>query len=219
MVTLLNTNIIDNPLREGLRFQHSADPCVIVIFGVTGDLAHRKLLPALYNLAVERRLPANSAIVGFARRELSDDVFREQARESIEKFSRNKPSQRPALWDTFVKGLFYVQSNFDDPEGFRTLAARLTEVDAERGTLGNRIYYLSTPPEYYTPIVNNLGAAGLANTMPAVVAAAPPDGAGNGSSGNGGNGAASNTVQLNTGYLNTGQLAPLPGTDTSWKRI
>ncbi|MDQ3928937.1 MAG: glucose-6-phosphate dehydrogenase, partial [Chloroflexota bacterium] len=150
MVAMLNTNIIDNPLREGLRFQHSADPCVIVIFGVTGDLAHRKLLPALYNLAVERRLPANSAIVGFARRELSDEVFRDQVRESIEKFSRNKPSQRPALWDTFVKGLYYVQSNFDDPQGYTKLASRLPEIDAERGTLGNRIYYLSTPPEYYT---------------------------------------------------------------------
>jgi glucose-6-phosphate 1-dehydrogenase len=217
MVTLLNTNVIDNPLREGLRFQRSADPCVIVIFGVTGDLAHRKLLPALYNLAVERRLPANSAIVGFSRRELSDEVFRDQARESIEKFSRNKPSQRPALWETFVNGLYYVQSNFDDPEGYRKLAAKLPEIDAERGTLGNRIYYLSTPPEFYTPIVNNLGTAGLANTMPAIVTATAPDGATDGGSGNGTGGNGATTTA--TGHLNTSQLAPLPGTDTSWKRI
>ena len=240
MVTLLNTNVIDNPLREGMRLQRTPDPSVIVIFGVTGDLAHRKLLPALYNLMVERRLPANSAIVGFARRELSDDVLREQARESIEKYSRNKPSQRPSLWEAFASGLHYVQSNFDDVEGYWKLADKLKEIDTERGTLGNRIYYLSTPPEFYTPIVRLLGAVGLANTMPTIMAATMPEASPNGAAGADGvtgangaggadgvdpvvaNGSTGNTglgATTTTGYLNTSQLAPLTGTDTSWKRI
>lgn len=186
--------------------RRTPDPCAMTLFGVTGDLAHRKLLPALYNLSVERRLPGNFTLVGFARRPLSDDDFRAQAKESIEKYSRNKPSQRPAVWESFAKGLFYVQSNFDDPEGYKTLAARLSEIDNERGTQGNRLYYLSTPPEFYAHIVANLGAAGLANAKPANLPADPaPSTNGNGS--------------MTTSQLNTGVLTPLPSTDTAWKHI
>src|SRR5947207_1481209 len=118
MVALLDTPIIANPLREGLLAHRTADPCAIVIFGVTGDLAHRKLLPALYNLYLGHNLPGGFAIIGFARRPLTDDVLRAQAKESVEKFSRNKPSQRPSVWESFAQGLFYVQSDFDNPEGF-----------------------------------------------------------------------------------------------------
>jgi glucose-6-phosphate 1-dehydrogenase len=164
MVALTTSaTVLDNPLRAGLRMHRTPDPCILVLFGITGDLAHRKLLPALYDLYVERRLPPNFTVVGFARRDLNDDTVREGARESVEKFGRHKPSQRPAVWDSFAQGLFYVQSNFDDPEGYKKLAARLTEVDRERDTQGNRLYYLSAPPEYYAHIVKYLGAAGLAN--------------------------------------------------------
>lgn len=201
MVTLINTNITQNPLREGLRMRRTPEPCALVIFGITGDLAHRKLLPALYNLLVERRLPSSFSIVGFARRGLSDDELREQVKQSIEKYSRNKPSQRPAVWETFCQGLFYVQSDFDNPEGYKALANRLDEIDRERGTMGNRVYYLSTPPDFYSHIVANLGAAGLANTR-----SIQPDGA---SSGNGtGNGSVAPTA-----------ITALPSTDTSWRRI
>ena len=195
-MVLLASPIVDNPLREGLRMRRTAEPCAVVIFGVTGDLAHRKLLPALYNLMIERRLPVGFSIVGFARRPFSDEEFREQARESIEKYSRNKPSQRPSVWENFAQGLFYVQSNFDDANGYTKLATRLEEIDRERGTMGNRIYYLSTPPDFYAPIVANLGASGLANTrlMPS----------GNGS---------------NTAVLNTGMLMPPPADDAPWRRI
>src|SRR5687768_10859336 len=104
MTTLLNTNLAENPLREGLRMRRTSDPCTIVIFGVTGDLAHRKLLPALFNLLVTRSLPVGFTIVGFARRAMSDDQFREAVKESIEKFSRNKPSENAGLWDLFAQG-------------------------------------------------------------------------------------------------------------------
>jgi glucose-6-phosphate 1-dehydrogenase len=201
MVTLINTNITQNPLREGLRMRRTPEPCALVIFGITGDLAHRKLLPALYNLLVERRLPSSFSIVGFARRGLSDDELREQVKQSIEKYSRNKPSQRPAVWETFCQGLFYVQSDFDNPEGYKALGNRLDEIDRERGTMGNRVYYLSTPPDFYSHIVANLGAAGLANTR-----SIQSDGA---SSGNGtGNGSVAPTA-----------ISALPPTDTSWRRI
>src|SRR5207237_2728263 len=122
----------------------------------------RNLLPALYNLYLARQLPGGFTVVGFARRPLSDDELRAQAKESVEKYSRNKPSHRPAIWDSFAQGLFYVQSSFDDPKGYRALAARLKEIDEQRGTARNRVYYLSTPPDFYSNIILHLGMAGLA---------------------------------------------------------
>src|SRR6266516_4442648 len=95
-----------NPLREGLRIKQSTEPCVIVIFGATGDLTHRKLLPALYNLALEHPLPAGFSVVGFARRPYSDDDFRQQALESINAYSRQKPVN-PQVWDSFASGIRY----------------------------------------------------------------------------------------------------------------
>src|SRR5436853_2443203 len=88
MVAILETPVIANPLREGLRMQRTADPAAMVIFGITGDLAHRKLLPALYNLYLARQLPGGFSVVGFARRPLSDDELRAQAKESVERYSR-----------------------------------------------------------------------------------------------------------------------------------
>jgi glucose-6-phosphate 1-dehydrogenase len=191
MVAILSTPVVENPLRYGLRMRRTPDPCILVLFGITGDLAHRKLLPALYNLSVERRLPGNFSIVGVARRPISHDDFIQGVKESIEQNARNKPSQRPGVWESFARGLYYVQTSFDDQEGYKKLAAQLEQVDQERGTLGNRLYYLSTPPDAYPTIVQKLGAAGLANTRPV----SSPNG--NGS----------------TAYQ------PLPQTDTSWRRI
>lgn len=196
MVTLLNTNIIENPLREGMRIRRTPDPCVMALFGATGDLAHRKLYPALYNLYVEHRLPAGFAVVGVARRPFSDEEFREQIREAVQKYARNKPSELPGVWESFAQGIFYAVTTFDDPEGFKGLANKLEEVDGVRGTMGNRLHYLSTPPNFYAPIVANLGAAGLANTA----AQARTNGHGI-------------TASLNTGSLS------LPPTDTAWRRI
>jgi glucose-6-phosphate 1-dehydrogenase len=153
-------------------------PCVFVLFGITGDLAHRKLLPALYNLSVERRLPPNFSIVGFARREYTDEQIREELKESVEKYSRNKPSQRPGVWNSFAEGIFYVRSGFDDADGYKRLGDRLKEVDEQRGTLGNRLFYLSTPPDFYAMIVQHLGAAGLVNTRPVSMVDGTSNGAG-----------------------------------------
>lgn len=149
-----------NPLREGLRIKQSLEPCVMVIFGATGDLTHRKLLPALYNLALEHPLPAGFSVVGFARRPYTDEVFREQALESINTYSRQKPVN-PQIWESFASGIRYLQSDFHNPEGYEKLAHLLNTVDQERGTSGNRIFYLSTPPSQYPEIIQRLGAAGL----------------------------------------------------------
>jgi glucose-6-phosphate 1-dehydrogenase len=149
-----------NPLREGLRIKHSPEPCVMVIFGATGDLTHRKLLPALYNLALEHPLPAGFSVIGFARRPYNDDIFRKQALDSINQFSRQKPVN-PQVWESFESGIFYLQSDFNDPQGYARLADKLNELDKTRGTSGNRIFYLSTPPSQYPEIIQQLGAAGL----------------------------------------------------------
>jgi glucose-6-phosphate 1-dehydrogenase len=140
--------------------KQSPEPCVMVIFGATGDLTHRKLLPALYNLALEHPLPAGFSVVGFARRPYSDEEFRKQALDSVNQFSRQKPVNQQ-VWESFASGIHYLQSNFHDPEGYERLAALLNKLDQERGTSGNRIFYLSTPPSQYPTIIQNLGAAGL----------------------------------------------------------
>jgi glucose-6-phosphate 1-dehydrogenase len=198
MQTLLAPQTLDNPLREGLDLRRTPEPCIFVLFGATGDLAHRKLYGALFNLLVTRSLPSGFAIVGVARRPISDDEFRAQVKESVEKHARNKPSRRTAAWETFSQGLFYVQSEFDDAQGYVRLAQRLEEVDNERGTLGNRLYYLSTPPDFYPAIVKHLGESGLA----------------------GGVGGLSGDGHL-SGPLGNGHAThhPPSGTDFSWKRI
>jgi len=149
-----------NPLREGLRVKQGPEPCVMVIFGATGDLTHRKLLPALYNLALEHPLPAGFSVVGFARRPYNDDIFREQALEAVNQFSRQKPVN-PQVWESFSSGIRYLQSDFNDPAGYEKLNALLNKLDQERGTGGNRIFYLSTPPSQYPDIIQRLGAMGL----------------------------------------------------------
>ncbi|HVB59654.1 MAG TPA: glucose-6-phosphate dehydrogenase [Ktedonobacteraceae bacterium] len=149
-----------NPLREGLRIKQSTEPCAMVIFGATGDLTHRKLLPALYNLALEHPLPAGFSVIGFARRPYNDDIFRQQALESINQYSRQKPVN-PQVWDSFASGIYYLQSAFHDPAGYERLNSLLNQLDQERGTAGNRIFYLSTPPSQYPEIIQRLGAAGL----------------------------------------------------------
>src|SRR6266705_4479513 len=149
-----------NPLREGIRIKHSPEPCVMVIFGATGDLTHRKLLPALYDLALDLPLPAGFSVIGFARRPYSDEQFREQALESINQYCRQKPVNLQ-IWESFASGIRYLQSNFHDVKGYEQLNALLNTIDQQRGTSGNRIFYLSTPPSQYPEIIHNLGVVGL----------------------------------------------------------
>src|SRR5438552_11622778 len=105
-----------NPLREGLSTRAVSQPCSVVIFGATGDLTHRKLLPALYNLAADGDLPPAVAVIGFARREKSDDEFRKEMEEAVRKFSRQ--TVRDEIWKTFSQSIFYHQSEFQDESGY-----------------------------------------------------------------------------------------------------
>lgn len=149
-----------NPLRFGMRNARTVQPSIMVIFGATGDLTHRKLLPALYNLALEQPLPPQFTVVGVARRPFSNEEFRQQALESINKFSRNRPVNQ-AVWETFSRGLYYHQSQFDDADGYKRLAELLEQLDRERGTGGNHVFYMATPPSFYPSIADHLNAAGL----------------------------------------------------------
>ncbi len=143
-----------------MRVARAPDPNIVVLFGATGDLAHRKILPALYNLSRDNYLPANFAIVGFARRPKTDQEIREEYHKSVDEFSRTGQAQ-PAVWDSFAEGICYVQSKIDDLEGYKRLKQTLERIDQERGTEGNRLFYLAVPPEIYPTIIRNIGAAGL----------------------------------------------------------
>ncbi len=144
----------------GARLARTPEPAAIVIFGASGDLTKRKLVPALYNLALQQLLPPETAIVGVARRDLSDDDFRESMREGVELYSRTKADD-PEVWDGFARRLRYLQLDFPDSEGYGRLAALLAELDREGGTSGNRLFYLATAPEHFAVIASRLGAAGL----------------------------------------------------------
>ncbi|MGI8586583.1 MAG: glucose-6-phosphate dehydrogenase [Chloroflexia bacterium] len=149
-----------NPLRIGLRQQLTPQPCTIVLFGATGDLTMRKLLPAFYNLELEGLLPPGFSILAVARKPKTDDEFRKEMLDAVNQFSRSRPVQ-PQVWDTFAQGIFYVQTEFHDLTGFERLKTRLAEVDKERGTAGNHLFYMATPPEAYPLISLNLGKVGL----------------------------------------------------------
>src|SRR6266850_7729681 len=140
-----------NPLREGLSTRAVPQPCSVVIFGATGDLTHRKLLPALYNLAADGELPPAVTIVGFARRKKSDEEFRRDLEEATRKFSRQPV--RDEIWKTFGQNIFYHRSEFSDIEGYKTLAQSLEKIDKERGTRGNRLFYLAVAPDQFEPIL------------------------------------------------------------------
>ena len=137
------------------------DPCVVVIFGASGDLTRRKLLPALWNLYMEHRLPQQFSIVGMARTPKTHDSFRLEAREAAAKYSRFK-SFDATQWDRFAEGIFYTRGQYDDPQSYRDLGTVLGTQCRERRACGNHLYYLSTPPSGYEEIVRQLGAAGLA---------------------------------------------------------
>ncbi len=149
-----------NPLREGLRLDRMPEPCTMIIIGATGDLTLRKLGPALYNLMLGGFLPGEFSVVGFARREMTDDQFRDHLLEGINEYSRNRPVNA-AVWDSFAQGVAYHRGEFHDPAAYQELAKRLDRLDRDRGTSGNRLFYLAVPPTLYPEIVKQLGAAGL----------------------------------------------------------
>jgi glucose-6-phosphate 1-dehydrogenase len=149
-----------NPLRRGLIEDRTGDACALVIFGASGDLTKRKLMPAVFNLGISRSLPGGFAVVGVARREKTDDQFRAEMKESVGRFSRRKPID-PAIWSDFERGISYVQGSFDAQDTYTKLRAHLEDLDKERGTRKNRLYYLAVPPSEFGVIVARLKEAGL----------------------------------------------------------
>src|SRR2546423_9439785 len=133
-----------NPLREGLATRMVPQACSVVIFGATGDLTMRKLIPALYNIAADGELPPAVSVIGFARRPKTDDEFRKEQEESTKKFSRQPV--RDEIWSSFAESLFYHQSEFHDAAGYKSLAERLEKIDKERGTGGERPFYFLARP-------------------------------------------------------------------------
>ena len=151
--------ILDNPLRVGLQQQRTADPSILVIFGASGDLTQRKLIPAIYQIKRERRLPPEMTIVGVARRDWSHEYFRQHLRQGIDEFSDGVGSEE--LWNNFAEGIFYCSGNMNEPDSYEKLKAFLAELDEKRGTRGNRVFYLAVSPKFFKPALKQLGKAGM----------------------------------------------------------
>ncbi len=151
-----------NPLRDARdrRVPQIAGPCSLVIFGVTGDLARKKLLPAVYDLASRGLLPPWFSLVGFARRDWSDAEFAAVVRESVEAHARTR--FREEVWERLAEGIRFISGTFDDPDGYARLADQLRRLDVERGALGNHAFYLSVPPAAFSRVLAQLSEAGLA---------------------------------------------------------
>jgi glucose-6-phosphate 1-dehydrogenase len=162
--SVVSIDEVENPLVEGLE-RLPVHPTSLVIFGATGDLAHRKLLPALYNLAHEGALPERFELIGVARREQAHEDFREVARDAIERFSRTSPNAD--VLDGLLENIRYVPGTFDDSAMYEELGRTLAEFDEQAGSPLNRVFYLSTAPEFFPVIAGELGKAGLNDTRDA----------------------------------------------------
>ena len=149
-----------NPLEEPGRSTRNIDPCVLVIFGATGDLTGRKLAPAIYNLGREGLLPANFICVGFARREKSHAEFRDELKADISSYSRTGAIEE-TFWNSFQEQIFYHRSEFDSDEGYAALATFLKQIDSRYATKGNRVFYLSVQPKYFPIIIAKLAKHGM----------------------------------------------------------
>jgi glucose-6-phosphate 1-dehydrogenase len=147
--------------RSGSLYGGIAEPCAVVLFGASGDLAKRKVIPAMFDLANHNSLGSRYVIVGFARTPMSDEDFRAAAGEAAKTMSEIGPVD-PKKWEEFASCLHYSSGDYSDPKAYEQLIKRLTELEAEKKLGGNRLFYLSTPPEVYPHIVEQLGRAGLA---------------------------------------------------------
>jgi len=150
---------LDNPLREGLRLERVPDPSTFVLFGATGDLAHRKVIPALAQLWRTNLLPHEFMVVAVGRRGFGDDEFRAEMRASLEKFGR--VTLEPPVLDEFLERIVYHQADFADDAAFDRLADRLDAMDGSHGTRGDRLYYLATQPSAFPVVIGQLGRVGM----------------------------------------------------------
>jgi glucose-6-phosphate 1-dehydrogenase len=136
-----------------------ADPCVMVIFGASGDLTKRKLIPALCNLAQNRLLPQHFAVIGFSYNAITTEAFRQQLTDEIKGFATSPIP--PEIWDWFVQRVYYVQGNFQDAAAYQVLKEQIAHVEQECGAQGNRFYYLAVAPKFFSDVVRQLGNVGL----------------------------------------------------------
>ena len=152
-----------NPLRDkrDKRLPRIAGPCAVVIFGVTGDLARKKVVPAIYDLANRGLLPPTFALVGFARREWTNEDFAKEIYDDVKEHSRTP--FRQTIWDRLVEGIRFVKGTFDDDAAFARLAETLDKLDAERSTGGNHAFYLAIPPKSFPAVLEQLHKADLAH--------------------------------------------------------
>ena len=141
------------------QIKRPGDPCAIVLFGASGDLTSKKLMPALYGLFVNNYLPGSFYIIGCARTELTDDSFRDRMRASIENVSLNNEGKI----DEFLGRLYYRQIKYDDPASYVDLSGRIESLDKENSIPANRLFYLAVPPNLYNNISNMLGSSGLSS--------------------------------------------------------
>ncbi len=152
--------LAENPLRRGLSRERTPDPCILVQFGASGDLAARKLIPAYYRLFLKRRLPPEFTLVGVARRDWSHEEFRTKMRKAMEEFAP-KDLGPAAAWEDFASRLYFSRLDIGNPEDYQKLDQLLKDLDRERATRGNRIFYLAVSPTFYAEAVQQLGAAGM----------------------------------------------------------
>ncbi len=157
---------MSNPLRDrrDRRIPRVAEPSILVLFGVTGDLARTKLLPAIYDLANRGLLPPGFSLVGFARRDWADEDFARLAHDAVREHART--AFREDVWRQLADGVRFVSGEFSDPGAFDRLAATVSKLDAERGTGGNRAYYLSVPPGQFPVVVRQIERARLHGDPP-----------------------------------------------------
>jgi glucose-6-phosphate 1-dehydrogenase len=153
------TRVLQNALRDEQRLPQVPEPGVVVIFGASGDLTRRKLIPALYDLAAQRRLPMEFAVVGVSRTEMTHEDFREKLHDALEEHRSGRVSED--VWESFSRGIFYLPGDSKKSETYEELKDFLGQLDHERGTKGNRIYYLSSSPSLFPTIVEHLGEAGM----------------------------------------------------------
>lgn len=143
------------------RLAQVGDPCAMVIFGASGDLTKRKLIPALYNLARSNLLSREFAVVGFARRNMSNEDFREKITQDMKEFATSPVDLD--LWHWFLRRIYYLSGDAQDANAYRQLKDLLAQVDKDHGTEGNYFYYLATAPDFFSKIIQQIGAAGLVN--------------------------------------------------------
>jgi glucose-6-phosphate 1-dehydrogenase len=155
------TPVILNPLHEGLHTERAGEPCAMIILGAHGDLTKRKLIPALYALFQQDLLPPGFCMVGLSRTQMSDDQFRKSMEESLKKFASDLTFDQQT-WDRFAGTLYYRSANFTNSGGFDDLAKLLKEFETKHNTRGNHVFYFSTAPGLYEPIVDRIKESGLA---------------------------------------------------------